>query len=104
MDGSTQDLIREALIEVDALMREAFLKRSPIQPGSALDQAGLENGAEIVHDYLLHGEAGIAFEHLLFMIQEPPLEISRECLERIACAGQALGFEAGSWQTLRVVP
>lgn len=102
MDRSVEDLINEALIEVNALMREEFLKNVPITLGSALDQSGLENGAEIVIDYLQHGKAGVAYEHLLYMVKEPPLEITDECFKLIARAGQALGFEASSWQALRV--
>jgi hypothetical protein len=102
MNKSVEDLINDALIEVNALMRDEFLKNTPITPGSALDQSGLENGAEVVIDYLQHGEAGLAYEHLLYMVAEPPLEISAECFNLIAFAGQALGYESSSWQVLRV--
>jgi len=84
-------------------VRDEFLKNTPITPGSALDQSGLKNGAEVVTDYLQHGEAWLAYEHLLYMVGEPPLEISAECFKLIALAGQALGYEAKSWQALRVV-
>ena len=36
----------------------------------------LENGGEIVLDYVDHNEARVAFEHLLYMIDEPPLVVS----------------------------
>jgi len=47
----------------------------------------LENGGEIVLDYVDHNEARVAFEHLLYMIDEPPLVVSEKCikiLDRIA--------------------
>lgn len=82
-------------------MRDELSKNAPIEPGSTLDQSGLKDGASIIADYLRHGEPGVAFEHLLYMVREPPLEVSDECFELIARAGRALGFEANSWQVLR---
>lgn len=46
MNKSVEDLINEALIEINALMRNELLQNTPITPGSALDQSGLENGAK----------------------------------------------------------
>ena len=59
-------------------------------PGSALDQAGLRDGAEIVVDYLSHGEAGVAFDHLLYMISEPDLVLSAGTYAELARAGEML--------------
>lgn len=101
MNKSVEDLINEALIEVNALMYREFLKNIPIRPGSTLDQSGLENGAEVVVDYLQHGEAGLAYEHLIYMITEPPLEITAELFNLIAFAGQALGHEESSLKEFR---
>ncbi|EPW8877466.1 hypothetical protein [Pseudomonas aeruginosa] len=77
----------EALEEISAQMSMAFKQLGPIPDNHALAQEGLENGREIVMDYLDHNEAGVAFEHLLYMINEPPLIISEKCsrvLARIA--------------------
>jgi hypothetical protein len=52
-----------------------------------LAQEGFKNGKEIVLDYVDHGEAGLAYEHLMYMIDEPSLVISEACkaaLDRIA--------------------
>ncbi|MFJ4193390.1 hypothetical protein [Pseudomonas sp. NPDC089534] len=77
----------EALKEVSALMSTAYEQLGPVPDDHALAQAGLENGSEIVLDYVDHNEAGVAFEHLLYMINEPPLVVSDACkgiLARIA--------------------
>ncbi|MGE8099522.1 DUF3630 family protein [Pseudomonas fluorescens] len=77
----------DVLDEVSQLMLMAYTNAGTIDANHPLAQAGLEQGASIVLDYLEHNEAGIAFEHLLYMINEPPLNISPECrttLNRIA--------------------
>ena len=72
----------EALEEISTLMSIAYDQLGPVPEDHALAQAGLENGGEIVLDYVDHNEAGVAFEHLLYMINEPPLVVSdREVLE-----------------------
>lgn len=74
-------------------MRAAFaaVNGSP-EPGSPLDQVYLLDGRSVVEDYLDHGEAELAFEHLLYMIREPPLRISQDCLTRLRCVVDALGY------------
>jgi hypothetical protein len=96
-----EDYIREALREVSALMAEKFAGDIPIAANSSLDQAGLADGEKIVVDYLSHGEAGVAYEHLLYMIDEPPLQISERCYRLIELAGQSLGFSPNAWRPLR---
>jgi hypothetical protein len=73
-------------------------------PGSALDQAGLRDGGEVVLDFLRHGEPGLALEHLLYMIQEPGLVISRPTHERIEQAGRAMSLDPSLWERLPVRP
>ena len=91
--ATVNKLMLEALDEVEALMRAAFaaVKGSP-EPGSALDQVYLLDGRSVVEDYLDHGEAGLAFDHLLYMIREPPLRISQDCMSRLRCVVDALGY------------
>ncbi|XXE30497.1 hypothetical protein J3Q09_14405 [Pseudomonas sp. R4-83] len=91
MTPGAEDFIRadfvEALEEISALMSIAYDQLGPVPEGHALAQAGLENGGEIVLDYVDHNEARVAFEHLLYMIDEPPLVVSEKCikiLDRIA--------------------
>jgi hypothetical protein len=94
--------IRAALDEVMTLMDEAFAKvdyRPP--PGSSLDQVFLLDGGEVVNDYIEHDEQGIAFDHLLYMIVEPPLLISRSTFEHIEAASLALGVKSAQLETVR---
>src|SRR6187402_630501 len=94
--------IRQALREVSILMERAFSEvgGSPA-PGSSLDQAGLSDGASIVEDYLEHGEAGVALEHLIYMIREPQLPISTTIFHLIEQAAQALGLEPDFVEEIR---
>lgn len=70
------ELFRAVLDEVAPLMAAAFRDAGAMAEDHPLAQAGLANGAAIVRDYLDHGEAGVALEHLLYMVQEPPLVLS----------------------------
>jgi hypothetical protein len=99
-----EDLIRKALSEVTVLMERAFTEVGGVPlPYSALDQAGLLDGETIVLDYLRHGEAGIAFEHLIYMIDESGLAISEATYRWIEQAGRALKMDPGLWERLRRV-
>lgn len=89
MSAALQEDFTEALDEVSALMSEAYAQLGSIPDDHPLAQAGLEYGREIVLDYLAHGEAGIAFDHLCYMIQEPPLTISAKSAERLARIAEA---------------
>lgn len=75
-------LLRQALEAVEPLMTDALraVGNKPA-PGSALDQLGLADGGAIVNDYVEHGELGLAFDHLLYMVVEPSLPITAETLE-----------------------
>lgn len=87
---------REVQQQLDAL----YAAGEPL-PGSALDQAGLRDGAEIVLDYLSHGEAGVAFDHLLYMIKEPDLELSANAYTDLARSGEVLDFPNDTWTSIR---
>lgn len=80
----------EVLKEISALMSIAYEQTGPVPDDHPLAQAGLENGGEIVLDYVDRNEAGIAFEHLLYMINEPPLVISEECTKILAQIAKTL--------------
>lgn len=58
----------------------------------ALAQAGLKNGSEIVLDYVDNGEAGVAFEHLLYMLIEPPLVVSERCMKNFGSVAKTLNM------------
>lgn len=91
-NDQTGTLIRRVLADIEPLMTAAFraVDFEP-PPDSNLDQAGLHDGGETVVDYLDHNEAGIAFEHLLYMIESPPLRIThrRSNSSRRSPAGSA---------------
>lgn len=86
-------LIHRAAQESQRLLDAMYAAGDPL-PGSALDQTGLRDGLAIVDDYLAHGEAGVALEHLLYMISEPPLELSPAFIEDVAQAASLLGMSS----------
>ncbi|AXK52215.1 MULTISPECIES: hypothetical protein [Pseudomonas] len=82
----------DVLDEVSPLLARAYEQLGPVPEDHALAQAGLEHGREIVLDYLEHNEAGVAFEHLLYMINEPPLVISAHCRAALVRIAERLGM------------
>jgi len=77
----------EVLDEVSGLLSMAYEQLGPVPEDHVLAQEGFKNGKEIVLDYVNHNEAGIAYEHLMYMIDGPSLVISGACraaLDRIA--------------------
>lgn len=62
------------------------------EPGSGLDQEGLRNGEEIVQDLVKHGEPGVALEHLLYMVKEPPVPLSASARAVLESLCDAFGF------------
>lgn len=95
------ELIIGVLVDIEPRMQAAFdaVGGTP-EPGSALDQVYLLNGREVITDYLAHGEPGLAYDHLLYMIKEPPLTIARATLCRLAQAGEALGVSPTEWEPI----
>ena len=61
------------------------------EPESALAQEGLRNGLDIVKDYLAHNELGVAFEHLLYMIEETGVALDKKYQTRLAELAKTLG-------------
>jgi hypothetical protein len=88
VDGPIIEVAREVQAKLDVLYAQPGI---PV-PGSPLDQAGLREGLEIVDDYLRHGEAGLAFHHLLYMIHEPDIEISRDAMARLRSVATVMGI------------
>ena len=98
--------IPESIIRLAALFQqsldELYRSSAPLARSSALDQAGLVNGSQIVGDYVNHNELGLAFEHLIYMVVEPGLEVTQVQFEEIATVGGHLGLRASTWQRVRV--
>ncbi len=86
--------IEQAAIKTQELVNQEFDRVGTPQPGSALDQLGLRDGLEIVRDYLQHGEAGVAFEHLLYMVKELDLVLPADTYALIEQEGDKLGLHA----------
>lgn len=100
--GDATEHIRAVLDEVMPLMRDAFEAVNYLpQPGSSLDQVYLLDGDQVVSDYIEHGELGLAFDHLLYMVQEPPLQISRLAFEHIQAVALALGVPPSRLDRIR---
>jgi hypothetical protein len=91
MRMKAEPLIRRAAIEAQSMLDQLYAVAEPT-PGSALDQAGLRDGRLVVEDYLSHNEAGVALEHLLYMIEEPPLAVSAGTRADVRNAAAMLGM------------
>lgn len=62
-------------------------------PDSALDQAGLKDGKQIVMEFIHHGELGLAIEHLVYMIEETDISISNALRNQILEIASGMNME-----------
>lgn len=69
-------LLKEILNDVSVRLVAAYAEAGPLDADHPLAQEGLSNGTSIVLDYFEHNEPKIALEHLLYMVNEPPLTLS----------------------------
>jgi hypothetical protein len=89
-----EDNILQATDTVQMLVDLEFQKvGDKLPPGSALDQEGLRNGRDIVKEYIDHGEAGLALEHLVYMFHETGVNISEATRKLIVDAAIAMGMD-----------
>ena len=94
MSRQTLKNLRDIAVEVQRLIDIEFANCNNNPPtGSALDQIGLKDGKEIVLDYLNHKEAGIALEHLMYMINETDLPISAEIAQKLKKTALEMNME-----------
>jgi len=83
--------IRLATREAQRLVDAEFANcNGKPEEGSVLDQLGLTDAKHIIEEYLSAGEAGLAFEHLVYMIEETDIAISNDTLKLIRDTGIAL--------------
>ena len=83
--------LAEALPEVTHLMKEKFDEvHGEPTPGSALDQHGLGNGAEVVRSFIQQNELGLALEHLCYMVNEADLAVSSDTYASLKAAEQIM--------------
>ena len=83
--------IRAVAAEVQAKLDALYAQPGVPTPGSTLDQAGLRDGFAIVEGYVRHGEWGVAFEHLVYMIREPDIALSPESTAALKSLTAILG-------------
>ncbi len=90
--------ILSVLTDVEPLMVAAFdeVDGTPA-PGSNLDQAFLLDGRTVIEDYLNHNELGVALEHLMYMIEAPPLQIQPSTLRKIRSLHSTFDLSAENW-------
>lgn len=78
-------LIRRITPEIQKLVDLEFAKTGGAPDArSTLDQVNLKGGDLIVYDYLDFGEAGVAFDHLTYMIDETGIEPTKNQLLLVA--------------------
>lgn len=86
------DTIVELAGRVQARLNRLFDQVGEPEPGSALGQRGLRDGQGIVEDYVLHGEAGLAVEHLLHMVVESELRLAGNDHASLTAVCRAFGI------------
>ncbi len=84
------DLIEHAARDVQAVLDRKLSTVGVAVRGSALDQAGLQDGSEIVSHYLRVGESQLAYDHLLYMVEALEAELPAETAALIDKAGRLL--------------
>ncbi len=75
---------------VDAEFRKVNHKPTP---GSNLDQLNLLAGDKVVVDFINNNEEGLAFEHLLYMIEESEIKVDDKILTEVMSIAKTLGVD-----------
>ena len=61
--------------------------------GSALDQAGLRDGATIISEHLVHHQHDLAVAHLVYMIHETGIAVPVETGDFIRAMAEGFGID-----------
>lgn len=70
--------------EIQSLINSEFEKvNNEPDKDSPLNQLGLRNGLEIINEYIIVREFGLAFEHVLYMVYETGIKIDKSSSEII---------------------
>ena len=88
---------------VQRKLDERFQSPDSLKLTAALDQAGLRNGLQIVDDFLRHNEFGCAFEHVVYMLVEPEIELTQAQFEEVVAIGTVLGLNPNLWNRVSVL-
>ncbi len=99
---TVEESIERAAVAVQRLALVALDHAESATTASANAPTGLYDGLEIVREYLSHNEAGVAFDHLLYMVEELDLALPEETHAEIASAGLAMGMDHSRWAGLRL--
>lgn len=94
MHTSLATLFEQAIREIASLMSVAIDQAGAIDSAHYLASSGLGNGEAIVREFLRHSEAGLAYEHLRYMISEADLCISQDCETWLRSIAQELGLRS----------
>ena len=92
MDTSLATSFEQATREIASLMSAAFELADVIDSAHCLASSGLRDGEAIVRDFLRHSEAGLAYEHLRYMISEADLHICDDCESWLRSIAVGLGL------------
>lgn len=64
--------------EVQNLVDKEFQKINyKLEPNSPLDQLGLQDGLNIIHEHTAVGELGVALEHILYVVYETGIKLGK---------------------------
>jgi hypothetical protein len=98
MTAALSEWILEAALDVKTRVDEAFAEDT--EPGGALSQLGLREVVDIVREHLRYGEPGVGFDHLMYVVDELDLVVSKRTLETIVKAGVAMNYDPATWAGL----
>lgn len=102
--ANADHLIHAVAHEVQQHLNRLYAQVGTPEVGSALDQLGLRDGIRIVDDYLKHGEPGAAFEHVIYMLTEPDIQLSASAYEALTDAGARIEMAPQLWAGVRHRP
>jgi hypothetical protein len=92
MHSSLDTPFEQATREIASLMSAAFDQAGVIDSAHYLASSGLRDGEAIVREFLSHSEAGLAYDHLRYMISEADLCISDDCKTWLRSIALELGL------------
>lgn len=81
--NSTKNKIETIGKEVQALINIELQNSQNLDSQNPLNQVGMANGFEIINEYNSVREYGLAFEHVLYMIDETGIKVDKTSSELI---------------------
>jgi hypothetical protein len=99
---TVEESIERAAVVVQRLAMVALGHGHSAGTASSDTPTGLYDGLEIIRDYLKHNEVGVAFNHLLYVVEELDLALPEDTHAQVASAGCALALDSSRWAGLRL--